>query len=310
MHCTPTVAQYGTTILEHAIFAVPHQGLRHYPPRTGCADWRGGTHADVCLLVPEDRTAVEASGRDDAGARSHVNVHAPCIGLIPAGAKLTAAEDDPQGLVIALESRMLESSSRQIFGSSKRELQLWFQAWDPFLREAASTLMLLAQMAVVDVGCLDAFADAIALHVSYHYTRDVYARAREAPLSQQKLMLINVFISEHIAENIQVEQLAARVHMSPSHFARAFKKATGSSPHFHLTAERVTLAKTMLSSSRLPLIDVASRTGFRTQQHFTEVFHRYAGVTPRVYRLAAHGEQTATADDTAGGQKSDTSSQE
>jgi transcriptional regulator GlxA family with amidase domain len=170
--------------------------------------------------------------------------------------------------------------------------------------------MLLAQTAVADVACLDAFADAIALHVTYHYTHDVFARAREAPLSQQKLMLINVFISEHIAENIQVEQLAARVHMSPSHFARAFKKATGSSPHFHLTAERVTLAKTMLSSSRLPLIDVAARTGFRTQQHFTEVFHRYTGVTPRVFRLAAHGEQTATANDTAGAQKSDTSSQE
>lgn len=310
MHYTPTVAQYGTPILEDTISAVPHQGLRHYPPRTGYADRRGETQGDVCLLVPEDRTAVEASGRDAAGARSHVNVRAPCIGLIPAGAKLTAADDDPQGLVIALDACILESRSRQVFGSSGRKLVLWLQAWDPFLREAASTLMLLAQTAVVDVGCLDVFADAITLHVAYHYTRDVSARAREAPLSQQKLLLINAFISEHIAENIQVEQLAARVHMSPSHFARAFKQATGSSPHFHLIAQRVTLAKTMLSSSSLSLIDVAAYTGFRTQQHFTEVFHRYAGVTPRVFRLAAHGEQIATANDTAGTQKSDTSSQE
>ncbi|MGF6853775.1 helix-turn-helix transcriptional regulator [Paraburkholderia sp. CI3] len=297
--------------MEHAILAAPHQGLRHYPPRTGCAERRGGAHADICLLVPADRTAVEASGRNNAGSRSHVNVRAPCIGLIPAGAKLTAAEDDPQGLVIALDSRILESRSRQVFGSSSsRELPLWFQAWDPFLREAASTLILLAQTAFVEAGCLDGFADAIALHVSYHYSRDVHARVREAPLSQLKLMLINAFISEHIAENIQVEQLAARVHMSPSHFAHAFKKTTGSPPHFHLTTERVTLAKTMLSSSRLPLIDVAARTGFRTQQHFTEVFHRYTGMTPRVFRLAAHGAQTATANDTAGAQKSDTSWQE
>ncbi|MGT2477682.1 helix-turn-helix domain-containing protein [Paraburkholderia terrae] len=123
-------------------------------------------------------------------------------------------------------------------------------------------------------------------------------------------MLITAFISEHIAENIQVEQLAARVHMSPSHFARAFKKATGSPPHFHLTAERVTLAKTMLSSGRLPLIEVAARTGFRTQQHFTEVFHRYTGMTPRVFRLAARSAKAAPANDTPGAQESDTSSQE
>ena len=170
--------------------------------------------------------------------------------------------------------------------------------------------MLLAQTAVADVGCLDTFADAIALHVAYHYSRNVYASAREAPLSQQKLLLINAFISEHIAENIQVEQLAARVHMSPSHFARAFKKATGCPPHFHLIIERVTLAKTMLSSSRLPLIDVAARTGFQTQQHFTEVFHRYTGMTPRAFRLAADGAPAAAGNGSAGAQKSDTSSQE
>src|SRR5258706_8121995 len=236
--------------MEHAVFAAPDQGLRHYPAHTGYADRRGGTRPDICLLVPADRTAVEASGRDDAGTRNHVNVRAPCVGLIPAGAQLTAAEDDPQGLVIALDSRVLKRKSRQVFGSASRELPLWFQAWDPFLREAASTLMSLAQTAVVESDCLDAFADAIALHVSYHYSRDVHASDRETPLTQQKLVLINAFISEHIAENIQVEQLAALVHMSPSHFARAFKKAIGSPPHFHLTTERVTLAKSMLSSSR------------------------------------------------------------
>lgn len=296
--------------MEHAILAAPHQGLRHYPPRAGCADRRGGTHADVCLLVPADSAAVEASGRNNAGTRRHVRIRAPCIGLVPLGAELTAADDDPQGLVVALDSRILETRSRQVFGPSGRELALWIQAWDPFLREAASTLMSLAQTAVVEAACLDAFTDAIAVHVSYHYSRDIHARASEAALSQQELVLISAFISEHIAENIQVEQLAARVHMSPSHFARAFKKATGSPPHFHLTAERVTLAKTMLSSSGLPLIEVAARAGFRTQQHFTEVFHRYTGVTPRVFRLAAHDAQAAPANDSRGAQKSDTSSQE
>ncbi|MGO4815471.1 helix-turn-helix domain-containing protein [Cupriavidus sp. 2MCAB6] len=37
-------------------------------------------------------------------------------------------------------------------------------------------------------------------------------------------------------------------------------------------------------TSSLPLIDVAARAGFQTQQHFTEVFHRYARCTPQAFR--------------------------
>ncbi|SAL33795.1 AraC family transcriptional regulator [Caballeronia humi] len=36
----------------------------------------------------------------------------------------------------------------------------------------------------------------------------------------------------------------------------------------------------------LPLIDVAARTGLPREQHFTEVFHRYVGWTPRAFRRA------------------------
>jgi AraC family transcriptional regulator len=41
----------------------------------------------------------------------------------------------------------------------------------------------------------------------------------------------------------------------------------------------------MLAETMLPLSEVAARVGFQTQGHFTYLFHRYAGVTPRAYRL-------------------------
>jgi AraC family transcriptional regulator len=296
--------------MERTASPAPIQGLRHYPTHAACVDRSAGIPPDICLLVPADRTAVEASSRDPTGKRNHISVRAPCIAFVPASAQLAAPRDDPQGLVITLDSHTLKSKLRQVFGSASRELPVWFQAWDPYLRAAAGTLISLAQTAAVDVDCLDAFADAIALHVSYHYSRNAHASDPETPIDEQKLMRINIYISEHLAENIQVEQLAALVHMSSSHFARAFKKATGSPPHFHLTTERLTLAKWMLSSSRLPLVDVAARTGFQTQQHFTEVFHRYTGMTPRAFRLAARSEVPASGSRTPGSQNPDTSSQE
>jgi AraC-like DNA-binding protein len=42
----------------------------------------------------------------------------------------------------------------------------------------------------------------------------------------------------------------------------------------------------MLCEETIPLVDVGARAGFQTQQHFTEVFHRYTGATPRAFRLA------------------------
>ncbi|QYD67020.1 AraC family transcriptional regulator [Paraburkholderia edwinii] len=296
--------------MERTDFPAPLQGLRHYPTRATCVDRSGRIRPDIFLLVPADRTGVEASSRDATGKRNRISVSAPCIAFVPATAQLAAPRDDPQGIVITLDLQTLKSKLRQVFGSAARELPLWFQAWDPFLRAAADTLMSLSQTAAVDAGCLESFADAIALHVSYHYSRNARASDPEVPIDQQKLARINIYIAEHIAENIQVEHLAALVHMSQSHFARAFKKVTGSPPHFHLTTERLRLAKWMLSSSQVPLVDVAARVGFQTQQHFTEVFHRYTGMTPRAFRLAARSELPEFGKRTPGSQNPDTSSQE
>jgi transcriptional regulator GlxA family with amidase domain len=213
---------------------------------------------------------------------------------VPATAQFAAHPDDPQGLVITLDSQTLKSKLRQVFGSAARELPLWFQAWDPFLRAAADTLAALSRTPTAEAGCLESVADVIALYVSYRYSRNAHASDPEVAIDLQKLARINLYIAEHLSESIQVEHLAALVHMSKSHFARAFKKATGFSPHFHLTTERLTLAKWMLASSQVPLVDVAARVGFQTQQHFTEVFHRYTGVTPRAFRLVARSELPAT----------------
>ena len=73
--------------------------------------------------------------------------------------------------------------------------------------------------------------------------------------------------------------------MSPFHFTRLFKQATGLSPHAYLTFHRVERAKQMLAESRLALVEVAACVGFQTQGHFTEVFRRHAGITPRRFRV-------------------------
>ena len=109
-------------------------------------------------------------------------------------------------------------------------------------------------------------------------------------LAPHKLQKVLSYIDERLAEPVGVRDLASQVHMSPFHFARRFKQAVGTPPHAYITHVRIERAKRLLAGTNLPLIEVATRVGYRTQAHFTGVFHRYVGTTPRAYRVSSRKE--------------------
>jgi AraC family transcriptional regulator len=73
--------------------------------------------------------------------------------------------------------------------------------------------------------------------------------------------------------------------MSTFHFAREFKRATGTTPHQYVVKLRVERAKQLLSKSEMPLVDVGFKSGFSHQSHFTRLFRKVTGTTPQSYRL-------------------------
>ncbi|VVD31084.1 AraC-type DNA-binding protein (plasmid) [Paraburkholderia dioscoreae] len=235
------------------------------------------------LVIPTGSTVARAAGSDGPGMSHSILISAPFVAIIPAGAQLAIdADNDPTGWVIALKPGVLGQVSQEAFDAVPK----WSRSWDPFLREAADTLAALHHANLIDAACADAFADVISVHIALRYGHCAGAAEPETPLTRPMLTRIEAFVHEHIAETILVEQLAVLVNMGASTFARAFKTATGKPPHRYVTLERVRFAKTMLCETTIPLVDVGARAGFQTQQHFTEVFHRYTGVTPRAYRLA------------------------
>ena len=112
-------------------------------------------------------------------------------------------------------------------------------------------------------------------------------------LSEDKLHRVQEFIEQNLERKLSLASLAAVAHMSPYHFARLFKRATGRAPHGYLLQRRVERAKRLLAEGSLPLVQVATSVGFQTQGHFTEVFRRYAGLTPRHYRVSVRQQPAA-----------------
>jgi AraC family transcriptional regulator len=82
--------------------------------------------------------------------------------------------------------------------------------------------------------------------------------------------------------------MAAVAHLSPYHFARQFKAATGLPPHQYVLARRIERAQQLLrDGDDLSLSEVAAGAGFSDQSHFSRHFKRVVGTTPRQFRRSA-----------------------
>lgn len=95
--------------------------------------------------------------------------------------------------------------------------------------------------------------------------------------------IMNSVLQKPEAEH-SLEMMAADAGLTPSHFCRVFKKATGISPHQYVMKARLDRAQDLLSSSDLSIAAIAEAMGFTSQSHFTRAFRAYSGQTPSSWR--------------------------
>ena len=88
----------------------------------------------------------------------------------------------------------------------------------------------------------------------------------------------------NLGEEMSVEDLAARVHLSPRTFARRFRAETGATPHHWLTGQRILLAQRLLEESEHGIDSVADLAGFGSAAVLRHHFVRRVGTTPQAYR--------------------------
>jgi AraC family transcriptional regulator len=238
------------------------------------------------IAIPGEHATVQAAYRASDGQLHRACVRAPLVSVVPPRQPHAFTCEEPVDLVaIEMEADFVQRKSREVLGTDALQIRERYASVDPFLREIGNTLRAeLRQGREPGTGYLQALADVLAVHVTRNYCVSE-AASSAGGLPAHKLHRVRNFILENLTSSIRVDQLAAAVHMSPYHFARMFKRATGQPPHAYVIAQRMERAKDLLRNSDLPLIDIAGRVGFRTQGHFTSVFHQYTGFTPRVFRL-------------------------
>jgi AraC family transcriptional regulator len=135
-------------------------------------------------------------------------------------------------------------------------------------------------------------AESLATILSVHLIRHITGPHRlpasaDGVLPRRKLHMVIEYIMENLEGSPTLEQMAAVVNLSPYHFARQFKAATGLPPHQYVIARRIERAQHLLrADGELGLADVALRAGFADQSKFSFHFKRIVGVTPRQFRIS------------------------
>ncbi|KXU33923.1 hypothetical protein AXK11_09130 [Cephaloticoccus primus] len=141
---------------------------------------------------------------------------------------------------------------------------------------------------------VDGIAQAVAIHLARHYAQP----GGEHPLSSAalpgyRLQQITDWMARHLAEDIDLEQLAAMSGLSKFHFHRLFKAAIGMSPRRYHAQLRLNEARRLLrerapaakpGDEQKSILAVALAVGYSNPSHFARLFRRETGLSPSEYR--------------------------
>lgn len=89
---------------------------------------------------------------------------------------------------------------------------------------------------------------------------------------------------DHIAERIDVADLAKVAGLSRWHFSRSFRKSTGVSPARYILETKMNMATHLLQNSNLAVKEVASRCGYADVNYFCKAFKAVHGISPGAFR--------------------------
>lgn len=104
-------------------------------------------------------------------------------------------------------------------------------------------------------------------------------------LTRAQVGRVAELVAADLPGSLTLDRLAAEVHLSPHHFARAFKATVGQAPYAYVTARRMDRARQLIGTTRLSVAEVADAVGFANLSHFRRVFRTHAGAGPAAYRV-------------------------
>lgn len=189
---------------------------------------------------------------------------------------------------IYLGQETLADTCREMYERDVAEVALHdeIKADDPAIHRTA---MLIAQEAAQGAAGSRMMIDALSCQLSVLILRR-HADVRfaecgvTARLTCAQERAVRDYVDAHLREAISLDALAGVTGLSRYHFARRFRRSTGTTPHQFVLQRRVDRARALLERTDTPLHDIACLCGFADQSHMTREFRKRVGASPGRYR--------------------------
>jgi len=91
-------------------------------------------------------------------------------------------------------------------------------------------------------------------------------------------------INENYASVSNVNDIIKDLYISASYAQSLFKKYTGKTISDYVIEKRMESAKSLLEDPYIKVYEVAELVGYKSKAHFSEIFKKYTGVTPKEFR--------------------------
>jgi len=214
------------------------------------------------------------------------------VAIIPAGSSWTCRSDGAELLLLYLRPLFVRSAVREAdFAQHEIDLTPQIGFRDKHICHVAMSLLHeLNEANVVGRLYADSLAIGLAIQLVRRYSSLKDVHIGHGGMAPHKLRRAIALIDHHLSDEeegrVALRVVAQDVHMSYFHFSRAFKQSMGMTATNYIAERRIERAKKMLEETELPISEIALRSGFSSQSHFTTAFRRLAGATPKAFRSA------------------------
>lgn len=114
-------------------------------------------------------------------------------------------------------------------------------------------------------------------------------RPPKGGLAPWQVRTLAAHVETNLDKPIRSAELATVVRLNPAYFCRVFRETFGEPPLQYIRRRRIERAQTLMLSTDTSLSQIALDCGFSDQAHFSRLFRRITGDTPRAWRRARAG---------------------
>jgi len=264
------------------------EGLRldvHQQPAHETPEHTLQQHLIIVSLEPQ----IVQSERIIDGHLRQENIAKGDVAIIPAHAHhLSRWRSEAKFLALSMEPAFFTRMAIEAGNLDKVEIKPCYAAPDPLIQQIGLALQteLESDDRVSNI-YIESLTTTLCIHLLKYYcvtSNAKFGNHEQKGLSHWKLRQAISYIHENLDKDLSLVDISATVGMSMYYFSRQFKQSTGLAPHQYVMNCRIEQAKKLLSKTNQTIEQISSLVGFQSQSHFTNVFRKLTGITPRVYR--------------------------